>query len=352
MVLSLAAALVDEKPNIIFIFADDMGVGDVSYSTGTVKTPNIDRLATEGMTLMDVHTTAAICTPSRYGFLTGRYNWRTRLQDGVFVDATEEPLIKDNEETVATLLRDNGYNTACIGKWHLGIEWEKRDDNYTSPRDHVGNGWEIDYTKPAKVTPTSSGFDSFYGIQSSLDIPPYVYIDNDTAVGNVDVTKAFFHRKGPSTKEFDAHMCLKTWANKSVSYIDSVAREEKPFFLYLALSSPHTPHVPSAEWVGKSHLGPYGDFLLETDWVVGELLQALDRLKIADNTMVVFTTDNGASPAGITPRMTSLGHFPNGPLRGHKGDVYVSCYTIVLPFFSCCEVAVSLIHLLLPASIL
>ena len=144
ILLSLVAALVDDKPNIIFILADDMGVGDVSYFTGMVKTPNIDRLATEGMTFTDAHTTSAVCTPSRYGFLTGRYSWRTRLQDGVLVDATEEPLIKDDEETVATLLRDNGYSTACIGKWHLGIEWERRDDNYTSPRQHVGNGWEID----------------------------------------------------------------------------------------------------------------------------------------------------------------------------------------------------------------
>ena len=222
------------------------------------------------------------------------------------------------------MLRENGYNTACIGKWHLGIQWQLK--NLTNPSKNMGpaerNTWRIDYKKPALIAPTSHGFDYFHGIASSLDIPPYVYIENQTALGNVAVTKAFMRRKGAAAIDFDAVDCLKHWADKSRQYIESMSRSEKPFFLYLPLTSPHTPILPSKQWVNASKIGSYGDFIMETDWVVGSVLATLDRLKIADNTMVVFTTDNGAAPVGQSSLLPQAGHHPSGHYRGHKGDIY------------------------------
>ncbi len=321
LMLMLIVTCKSESPNIVFIMADDMGPGDVAYNGGKAKTPGIDRLAKEGMKFTDVHTTSSLCTPSRYGLLTGRYNWRSRLQSGVFYDPLEEPLIKKDEETVATMLRDNGYNTACIGKWHLGMQWQLK--NHTvKDKNRYGSGWEIDYSLPASIAPTSHGFDYFHGIQASLDMPPYVYIENNTALGSVTSTKAFLLRKGAAAKDFEAVHCLKHWAAKSAEYIENISRSQKPFFLYLALTSPHTPILPSQQWIGKSRMGTYGDFLMETDWVVGEVLKTLDRLHIANNTMVVFTTDNGAAPKAFTPRLFQSGHHPCAQFRGYKGEIW------------------------------
>lgn len=310
---SLAAA---DKPNIIFIFADDMGVGDVSHTTGKAATPALDRLAKEGMHFTDAHTTSSVCTPSRYGLITGRYNWRTRLQKSVFFTPHDKPLIKKGESTVASLLKDNGYNTGVVGKWHMGIGWQFKPDSNPKSED----GWDVDYSKPA-VTPTANGFDYFYGIQASLDMAPYVYIENDKAVAIPTETKAFF-RKGAATKDFEANQCLKVFAGKSVDFINQKAKEDKPFFLYLPLTSPHTPIVPSKAWLGKSSIGKYGDFLMETDWVVGQVLESLDENKISENTLLIFSTDNGCSPAAKIGELEKMGHKPNGDLRGHKADIY------------------------------
>ncbi|MFD2158458.1 arylsulfatase [Rubritalea tangerina] len=305
-----------ELPNIIFIFADDMGVGDVSHRTGKADTPALDRMAREGMRFTDAHTTSSVCTPSRYGLLTGRYNWRTRLQKGVFFSPHDKPLIKKDESTVASILKDKGYDTACVGKWHLGIGWEFKEKNNPKSR----TGYDIDFAKPA-VTPTSHGFDYFYGIQASLDMAPYVYIENERATAEGSVTKGF-PRKGAAAPDFEANQCLKVFAEKSVAYINQKAKSEKPFFLYLPLTSPHTPIVPSKEWLGKSPIGKYGDFLMETDWVVGQVLEALDANKITENTLVMFSTDNGCSPAAGIGKLVEKGHKPNGDLRGHKADIY------------------------------
>lgn len=314
------ASLAAERPNIIFILADDMGIGDVSHTTGKAATPAIDRLAAEGMRFTDAHTSSAVCTPTRYSVLTGRYNWRTRLKKSVFFNPHDKPLIKEGETTVASMLKEKGYHTACIGKWHLGIGWQFQKD-YKKEKGHKGMGWDIDYSKPA-VTPTSHGFDYFYGIQASLDMAPYVYIKNEKAVKPGTVVKAF-HRPGAAADDFEANQCLKVWAEQSVQYIDQRAKEkDKPFFLYLPLTSPHTPIVPSKDWQGKSDIGKYGDFLMETDWVVGQVLQALDKHQLTDNTLVVFSTDNGCSPAAGIPNLEKKGHKPNGDLRGHKADIY------------------------------
>jgi len=322
LVCTSASIFAAEKPNIIFIFADDMGIGDVSHYGGKAPTPHLDRMAKEGMRFTDAHTTSSVCTPSRYGLLTGRYNWRTRLQRSVFMLPDHAPLIKENESTVASLLKTQGYNTACVGKWHLGIGWQFKDKNelLEKKEGQTGKGWNIDYSKKA-VTPTSNGFDYFFGIQSSLDIAPYVYIENDKPIHIPDVSKGF-PRIGAAHSSFEADECLKTFASKSVNYINEQSKQDKPFFLYLPLTSPHTPIVPSEKWQGKSSIGAYGDFLMETDWVVGEVLNALDKHGLTENTLVIFSTDNGCSPEAKIPELAALGHKVNGELRGMKSDIY------------------------------
>jgi len=325
LTLSLASASYaqesPEKPNIVFILADDMGVGDVSHNGGKAATPNIDLLAKQGMRFTDAHTSSSVCTPTRYSCLTGRYNWRTRLKSAVFFSPHDAPLIKTDEPTIGSILQDNGYHTACIGKWHLGIGWQFKKD-FKREKGQKGQGWDIDYTKSA-ITPQNNGFHYFYGIQASLDMAPYVYIENDKATEIATVTKAFF-RPGAAAADFEANQCLITFAEKAVEYINQRATAEKkvPFFLYLPLTSPHTPIVPSKQWQGKSSIGKYGDFLMETDWVVGEVLDALEKNKLTDNTVVIFTTDNGCSPAAKIPNLVKQGHKPNGDLRGHKADIY------------------------------
>jgi arylsulfatase A-like enzyme len=309
------------RPNIIFILADDMGVGDVSHTSGLAPTPHIDRMAAEGMRFTDAHTASSVCTPSRYSLLTGRYNWRTRLTAHVFSDPHCAPLIEPGEPTVASFLKDNGYYTACIGKWHLGIQWQLQDNYVSTKEKPKGQGWDIDFSKPALITPTSHGFDSFYGITASLDMPPYLFIENEQAVVT-ELTAKKGGRSGPQDAAFQFDGVLQRLAEKSVAYIDERAKEKKPFFLYLPLTSPHTPIVPSSAWQGKSGLGKYGDFLMETDWVVGEVLAALDQNGLADNTLVVFSTDNGCSPAANIPNLISQGHKPSGDYRGNKADIY------------------------------
>lgn len=322
-ILSSLALGAGELPNIVFILADDMGIGDVSHTTGKAATPHIDLLAKQGMRFTDAHSSSAVCTPTRYSVLTGRYNWRTRLKKSVFFNPHDKPLIKPGETTVASLLKANGYQTACIGKWHLGIGWQFLDDYKPDPKKKGQQGWDIDYSKPA-VTPTSHGFDYFWGIQASLDMPPYLYIENDKAVKPATVTKSFKtpKRPGAASDDFEASECLKTFAEKAVGFIGRGAQGKQPLFLYLPLTSPHTPIVPSANWQGKSPIGDYGDFLMETDWVVGEVMAALDKHGLTDNTLVIFTTDNGCSPAANIPNLEKQGHVPSGGLRGHKADIY------------------------------
>jgi len=328
LVVALVFALIQvsysevNKPNIIFIFADDMGVGDVSHAGGMVPTPHLDKLAAEGVRFTDAHTSSSVCTPSRYSLLTGRYNWRTRLPMGVFNNPHYLPLIEPEEPTVASILKDNGYNTAIVGKWHLGIKWAYLDE-VRKPKGAKGHGWTLDLSKPAEITPTSHGFDYFWGIAASLDMPPYLYIEDEKALYTELVNQDGFRaRKGVMDVNFKANEVLKHFSEKSVAYINSQAKEEKPFFLYLSLTSPHTPIVPADKWLGKSGLNAYGDFLMETDWVVGEVLKSLEENKISENTLVIFSTDNGCSPAARISELVEMGHIPGGPLRGTKADIY------------------------------
>ena len=294
------------KPNIVFILADDLGYGDVQClnpQRGKIATPHLDKLAGQGMTFTDAHSSSSVCTPTRYSLLTGRYNWRTRLQSSVLYGYSA-PLIAADRLTVPGLLKQHGYTTACIGKWHLGMGIPEGE---ASPAISAG--------------PTTRGFDYYFGIAASLDMPPFAYIENDRFTEPLTTTKKW-QRTGAAAASFEAVEVLPTLARKAVDYVTAQAKTGKPFFLYLPLTSPHTPILPSKQWQGKSSIGKYGDFVMETDWAVGEVMAALEKTGISSNTIVVFTSDNGCSKAAKIPEMEAKGHFPSGDMRGSKSDIF------------------------------
>ncbi len=294
------------KPNIVYILCDDLGYGDVhcyNPERGKIATPNFDKMATQGMIFTDAHTSSSVCSPTRYGLLTGRYNWRSRLQSAV-LHGFSDPLIAADRLTVPALLKAQGYTTAMIGKWHLGMGIPEKEGSPV-----------------IKEGPISRGFDSYFGISASLDMPPFAFIENDHFTEPLTTTKTWL-RSGPAAASFEAVDVLPTFTKKAVELITAQAKAGKPFFLYLALNSPHTPIVPSKEWQGKSGLSDYGDFVMETDWTLGKVLGAIDESGIGSNTLVVITSDNGCSPAAKIPDLQSKGHFPNGNLRGMKADVF------------------------------
>jgi arylsulfatase A-like enzyme len=315
-----------KKPNIVYILADDMGYGDVSClnEKSKIVTPHLDKLGAGGMIFQDGHASSSVCTPSRYSILTGRYNWRSWLKNGV-TWGFDRPVIEPGRMTVASLLRDNGYSTACIGKWHLGWTWPKAGE----AKD------DVDYTQPIQDGPTASGFDTFFGISASLDMPPYVYIENDrpTAVpdrviqGNSD--KAYW-RKGPIAPDFVHQEVLPTLTRKAVEWIEKSAETGAPFFLYFPLPAPHTPILPLPEFQGKSGTNAYGDFCLQVDDVVGQVMATLDRLGLTDDTIVIFTADNGCSPMANFEELAAVGHNPSYCFRGHKADIYEGGHRVPL----------------------
>jgi len=313
----------NDAPNVIYILADDLGYGDLSHAGGKAATPHCDRLAREGMRFTDSHTTSSVCTPTRYGILTGRYNWRSTLKKSVLWGLSE-PLIEKGRLTVPGFLQQQGYHTAVVGKWHLGLGWhelpnDQKRKSKTGPT--KGDGWQIDYGRKVEGGPLAIGFDESYIIPASLDMFPYLYLKNDQPTAWANTTKAF-HRPGPAAEDFEAINCLTDFARESRAYIAARAKSDNPFFLYLPLTSPHTPIVPAKKWQGKSGLSKYGDFLMETDWVVGEVLAELDKHKLTDNTIVIFTADNGCSPQAKIPDLIKKGHKPNADWRGHKADIY------------------------------
>ena len=312
-----------DAPNVVYILADDLGYGDLSHAGGKAATPHCDRLAREGMRFTDSHTTSSVCTPTRYGILTGRYNWRSTLKKSVLWGLSE-PLIEKGRLTVPGFLRQQGYHTAVVGKWHLGLGWHELPNGgkrISKTGQTKGDGWQIDYGKKVTDGPLAIGFDESFIIPASLDMFPYLYLKNDKPTGWANTTKAF-HRPGPAAEDFEAINCLTDFARESRAYIAARAKSDTAFFLYLPLTSPHTPIVPSKKWQGKSGLSKYGDFLMETDWVVGEVLSELDKQKLTDNTIVIFTADNGCSPQAKMPDLIKKGHKPNADWRGHKADIY------------------------------
>lgn len=311
-----------EKPNIVFILCDDLGYGDVKCLNpqGRIPTPNMDRVAAGGMKFTDAHSSSAVCTPTRYGVLTGRYNWRSRLKSGVLFGFSPR-LIEPGRTTVAAFLKDHGYATACIGKWHLGLNWPRND---IRPAGADENPKKVDFTKPIEGGPTTLGFDWFYGISASLDMPPFVFIENDRVTEQPTVEKTWV-RKGPAAKSFEAAGVLPTITEKAVNYLKeraSEANKAQPFFFYLPLSSPHTPILPTKEWQGKSGLNAYADFVMQTDATVGAVLDSLEKLGLAENTLLVLTSDNGCSPQANFAELRAKGHDPSGPLRGMKADIF------------------------------
>jgi arylsulfatase A len=326
-----------DKPNFIFILCDDLGTGDVRClnPAGKIATPNMDRIAKEGMTFTDAHTPSSVCTPTRYGTLTGRYNWRTRLQNGV-LGGLSPHLIEDGRVTVAAMLKAQGYHTAAIGKWHLGMDWVIKDKQTVSELtiESPEQAWSTDFTKPMTHGPLSVGFDRYFGIAASLDMVPYTFIEGDRVTVQPTEDRALemvqgeakkFTRKGPAAPGFTGYEVLPTFIDKAVAYIDEKAAEAKsgkPFFIYLPLTAPHTPILPNPEWRGKSGLNQYGDFVMETDANVGRVLKALDDQGIAQDTVIILTSDNGCSPSADYPALLAKGHNPSGKYRGHKADVY------------------------------
>jgi len=317
------ASAANKKPNIVYILADDLGYGDVSSLNpeSKIKTPNIDRIAAGGIRFTDAHSNSAVCTPTRYGILTGRYSFRTRLKEGVLNNGYYKPLIPTSRMTVASLLKQHGYNTACIGKWHLGLNWALKDGAKKA------RGDTVDFAGKITDGPVDLGFDYFFGISASLDMPPYLYIQNDrvTALPNRTIQGSpspAFWRKGLIGADFTFEQVLPRLTEKAVGYIDKQAKDDKPFFMYLPLPSPHTPIVPTDEFKGKSGINPYADFVMQTDHTVGQVLDALERNNLTDNTLVIFTSDNGCSPEANFAQLEKFGHDPSYVFRGYKADIY------------------------------
>ena len=310
-------------PNIVYVLADDLGWGDLgSYNKDSgVPTPNADRLAREGIRFTDMHSPSSVCTPTRYGILTGRYCWRSRLKQGVLWGYSPN-LIEPGRTTVASLLKSAGYHTGVVGKWHLGL----------------GDQEKADYSKPLRPCPNDHGFDYFFGIPASLDMEPYVYVENDRVVEaptgyttGLKSPRGVFWRPGPIAPGFVIDEVLPTLANKATKYIQERAAErERPFFLYFPLTAPHTPWVPNEAFWGKSKAGDYGDFVAQVDSVVGRIMSALEENGLAENTLLIFTSDNGAH---WTPRdKERFPHRANAHWRGMKADIWEAGHRI--PFLA------------------
>ncbi|KJD36361.1 arylsulfatase [Tamlana sedimentorum] len=325
----------DKKPNIIYILADDLGIGDLTIynENGKIPTPHLDKMGTEGMRFTDAHTTSSICTPSRYSILTGRYSWRTPLKEFIVL-GNAPTLIRKDRLTVAKLLQENGYQTANIGKWHLGLNWSMKNnspefDHITDRRGDRLDFNQIDYSKPLKFGILDLGFDYSYAISTSLNMPPYVYLENDKATQiPTKITERSRKEfpftawmKGAIADNFKHDQVLPTFVNKAVSYIKEKANDEKPFFLYLPLPAPHSPVLPIAPWKGKSDINEYADFVMMVDDLMGDIFKTLKCQGIEENTMIVFTSDNGcaASTANIGV-LKKKNHNPSYIYSGSKGS--------------------------------
>lgn len=302
-------------PNILLILADDMGMGDLgAYNPDSkTSTPNLDRLASQGAVFNDVHTPSAVCTPTRYGLLTGRYAWRTRLKSGVLWGYSPY-LIESGRPTLAAMLKKAGYQTAGIGKWHLGL----------------GSAEETDYAQPLVPGPTTAGFDYYFGIPASLDMEPYLYIENDHAVAfpseQIEGSEhrrqggGGFWRAGPIAPGFRHDEVLDKITEKAVERLEIMAAGEDPFFLYVPLTAPHTPWLPAAEFRNRSEAGYYGDFCVQVDHCIGRILDALEASIPEEETLVLFTSDNGSH--WPVSDIEKWGHKANLDYRGQKADIW------------------------------
>lgn len=318
-------------PNIVCVLADDMGYGDVSANNPSCpfRTRSFDRLCEEGLRFVDAHASSAVCTPSRYSLLTGRYNWRSTLKSGV-LGGYSEPLIPRSRPTIASILRQRGYRSFCVGKWHLGMSFGKTGAFREEPDFAACSG--VDYEAPIANGPLSCGFDGFFGISGSLDMPPYVYIRGDrfTAVPTKTTagTGKGYWRRGPTADGFVHQDVLQNLTDEALGIIE---REKgRPFFLYYALPAPHTPILPFPRLRGKSGTNEYGDFVLSCDDVMGQIDAKLREAGLLDDTIVVLSSDNGCSPAAGFQELKEHGHNPSYVFRGAKADIYEGGHRIPL----------------------
>ena len=318
-------------PNIVYIMADDMGYGDLGcYGATKVPTPNMDRVAAEGMRFTDAHSSSSVCTPSRYSVLTGRYCWRTQRKRGV-AGGFSFPLIDPARTTLASMLKPIGYATAAVGKWHVGLDWQfKQGMEPATERSRIeGLPWEdigiVDYRRPFLGGPTCLGFDTFFGIAGSLDMPPYCFLQNDRTLGIPEVEKDPYNaqqKKGTMTPGWQDEEVDRTFCAKAVEFIEDHHRRspEAPFLLYLTPSAPHRPCMPPLDFQGASQAGPRGDMVCVVDWMVGQVDATLSRLGLKDNTLIIVTSDNGARPCDVDGN--DYGHRSCGELRGYKADIW------------------------------
>jgi len=320
-----------QPPNIVYILADDMGYGDLACQNpkSKIPTPHLDKLASEGIRFTDAHSPSAVCTPTRYGILTGRYCWRSRLKRSVLWP-WDKPLIEADRLTVGKLLKNHGYDTACIGKWHLGWDWPTTDgeEPVGIGKTNVKNsGANVDFGEPIANGPTTRGFDYYFGT-AVPNFPPYCFVENDRTVGIPTEKKPddMFGTPGAMLKGWKLENILPGLEKKAVEYIN--ARAGKPFFLYMPLTAPHTPIAPAQEFKGKSEAGAYGDFVHQVDHVVGRVTAALERNGLADNTLVIFTSDNGSpgrDGTNMNGKPNSVRRFEHNPshiYRGIKADIW------------------------------
>jgi len=340
-----------KKPNIVFIFADDMGYGDISglNSQSKIQTPALDQLIQDGLVFTNAHASASVCTPSRYGLLTGRYAFRSP-KAAYGIEGFSPVVIEPGRETLATLLKREGYTTGVSGKWHLGVDWQTKDGK--APLLDKSTGYSnVDYSLPIRSGPADFGFDFSFIHPASLDIPPYLFIKGSNVVDTAMVLttevyprrkenteyawdkkhtddlavyweKGVWWRQGEMSQSFRIEDCHETLVSEGLGFISRQAEEnpESPFFLYLPLTGPHTPWVPSKTNKGQSGIGLYGDFVLDMDEVVARVRQTLIDYDILENTILIFTTDNGAY--WPEEEIELHAHDSNDGRRGQKGDVW------------------------------
>lgn len=330
--------LAEDRPNIVIVLADDLGFGDVRRlnAESEIPTPHLDRLAAQGMTFTDAHSPSAVCTPTRYGLITGTYCWRSRLKSGV-LNGYGAPLIDEGTPTIGSLATEAGYHTGIVGKWHLGLGFQRS-----------GTEWQWD--RPLSHSPKTLGFAYSYVIPASLDFPPYVYIQDGavTSVPNREQSEVKFPRflrRGEVGGDFDFAECLDNLTQHACDYIREQSKRPEPFLLYFPLTAPHKPVWPHPRFEGKTSKGPYGDFVHQVDWTLGQICSTLDETSAAKNTLVIFTSDNGSfmyresdpnAPDHVSDstlqKFRPEHHRANGPLRGTKADIWEAGHRV--PYFA------------------
>ena len=311
-------------PNIVLILADDFGVGDIQahFPNNKIPTPCLDHLVSEGMSFKDAHSSSSVCTPTRYGLLTGRYCWRTPLQRHVLA-CYEPPLIDSGRLTLPEILRRKGYRTAAIGKWHLGWTWPGPIQN-TMGEYNILRSTEWDFTESIEDGPIAHGFDYYFG-PDVPNFPPYCFIENNRTIGLPTAQKESRNLDGvpgAMLPGWEMDEILPAITRRAVDYIKEQSSSGQPFFLYFSMTSPHEPIAPSKDFEGKSGIAPIADFIMQTDWSVGEILKAIDAAGIKENTLLIFTADNGHSKYTGWDKLVDAGHYPSGPYRGGKGDIW------------------------------